>query len=118
MGVNPGNGANSVLVHSHPFPTRAALSRALWRPIGGPVKLRFGRQLAAEPLRIRSGLGMTHINRPFLRQTNLSKHRSVNPEVTLAPPEHWMLDAFLRFPGPGFVPPKRPVPIAPGLHKP
>src|SRR6266699_1144971 len=105
---------------ARPFftPGIAALSRALWRPIGGPVKLRFRRQFAAQPLRIRSGLGMTHINRPFLRQTNLSKHRSVNPEIALAPPEHGMLDAFLRFPGPGFVTPKRAVPIASGLHKP
>src|ERR1700682_5706001 len=29
MGVNPGNGANSVRVHSHPFPTRSCTPKAL-----------------------------------------------------------------------------------------
>src|SRR5712692_8285118 len=74
----------------------AALPPAVGRSVRGAMKLRFGRQFASQPLRIRGGLGVAHVHRPLLRQTNLAKHRMINPQVALAPPEHRMLDAFLR----------------------
>src|SRR5712664_2705140 len=99
-------------------PGIAALPPAVGRAIRGAMKLCFGRQFASQPLRIRGGLGVAHIYRPFLRQTNLAKHRVINPQVALAPPEHRMLDAFLGLPGPGFLTPKRAVLVGPRLHKP
>src|SRR5467141_2408518 len=91
---------------------------ALGGSIRGAMKLRFGRQFASQPLRICGGLGVAHVYRPLLRQTNLAKHRMINPQVALAPPEHRMLDAFLRLPGPGFFTPQGAVLVTPRLHKP
>src|ERR1700687_3023837 len=99
-------------------PRICALPRSVGRSICGAMKLRLGRQFASQPLRIRRGLCVAHVYRPFLRQTYLVKHRAINPEVALAPPEHRMLDAFLGLPGPGFVTPKRTVLVTPRLHKP
>src|SRR5260370_27186843 len=96
----------------------AAFPPAVGRAIRGAMKLCFGRQFASQPFRIRGGLGVAHVYRPFLRQTNLAKHRVINPQVALAPPEHRMLDAFLCLPGPGFLTPKSPVLVAPRVHKP
>src|SRR5260370_366018 len=92
--------------------------RAAGRAMRGAMNLCFGGQFVSQPLRIRGGLGVAHIYRPFLRQTNLAKHRVINPQVALAPPEHRMLDAFLGLPGPGFLTPKRAVLVAPRLYKP
>src|SRR5713226_7874183 len=99
-------------------PRIAPLPRPLRRSIRGAMKLRFGRQFAPQPFRIRGGLGVAHVSRPLQWQTNLAKHRPAHPEVALAPPEHRMLDAFLRLPGPGFVTPKRTALVAARLHKP
>src|SRR5712692_10852906 len=99
-------------------PGIAALPRALRRSVGGAMELRLGRQFAAQPFRIRRGLGVAHVSRPLQWQTNLAKHRVVHPEVALAPPEHRMLDAFLLLPGPGFLTPQRTVLVAPCLHEP
>src|SRR6266480_4958856 len=65
-------------------PGIAALPRAVQRSIRGAMKLRFGRQFASQPLRIRGSLGVTHVYRPLLRQTTLAKHRVINPEIALA----------------------------------
>src|SRR5467141_491586 len=99
-------------------PRISALPRAVGRSIRGAMKLRFGRQFASQPLRIRVGLGVAHVYRPLLRQTNFAKHRAINPQVALAPPEHRMLDAFLRLPRPGFLAPQRAVLVAASLHEP
>src|SRR5258708_27366822 len=71
-------------------PGIAALPPAVGRAIRGAMKLCFGRQFASQPLRIRGGLGVAHIYRPFLWQTYFAKHRVINPQVAFAPPEHWM----------------------------
>src|SRR5260370_29874345 len=99
-------------------PRIVALPRAFRRSICRAMKLRFGRQFASQPFRIRSGFGVAHVDRPLQRQTYLAKHRPVVPEVAFTPPEHRMLDAFLRLPGPGFVIPERPVLSAAGLPEP
>src|SRR5260370_5922744 len=99
-------------------PGIAALPPAVGRAIRGAMKLCFGRQFASQPLRIRRGLGVAHIYRPFLRPTNLAKHRVINPQVALAPPEHRMLAAFLGLPVPSFLTPKTALLGAPRLYKP
>src|SRR6266403_1360271 len=99
-------------------PRIAALKCAVRRSIGRAMKLRFRRQLAPQPFCIRCGFGVTYVHRPFQRQSNFAKHRSVHPEVAFAPPKHRMLDAFLCFPGPGFVAPEGTVLVASSLHKP
>src|SRR5260370_2721581 len=81
-------------------PGITALQRAIGRSIRGAMELRFGRQFAAEPFRIRAGLRVAHVSWPLGRQTNLAKHRSVDPQIAFAHPEHRMLDAFLHLPGP------------------
>src|SRR5216683_2607556 len=98
-------------------PRIAALHRAIRCSVGGPMKLRFCREFSPQPFRIGGSLGVTHVNRPFLRQTNLPEHRAVHPEVSVAPPECWMLDPFLLLPRPGFVTPQRTVLVATGLDK-
>src|SRR5690348_13569073 len=80
-------------------PGVAALRSALRRSVCGAMKLRFRRQFASKPFSVRCGFGVTHVHGPLQRQTNLAKHRSINPKVPFAPPENRMLDAFLRFPG-------------------
>src|SRR6202795_1300825 len=99
-------------------PRIAPFFPALGGSIRGAMKLRFGWQFASQPLRIRGGLGVAHVHRPLLRQTNLAKHRVINPQVALAPPEHRMLDGFLRLPGPGFLTPQGTVLVTTRLHKP
>src|SRR2546422_362877 len=98
-------------------PRIAALHRAIRCSVGGPMKLRFRREFSPQPFRIGGGFGVTHVNRPFLRQTNLAEHRAVHPEVSVAPPECWMLDPFLLLPRPGFVTPQRTVLVDAGLDK-
>src|SRR6266478_3529530 len=98
-------------------PRIAALPHAVRRSISSAMKLRLGRQSAPQPFRVRGGLGVAHVNRPFQRQTNLAEHRAISPEVAFAPPEHRMLDAFFRFPVPGFLAPQRAVLVASRLDK-
>src|SRR5712692_8285117 len=62
-------------------PGIAALPPAVGRSVRGAMKLRFGRQFASQPLRIRGGLGVAHVHRPFLWQTYFAKHRVINPQV-------------------------------------
>src|SRR5260370_5335278 len=99
-------------------PGITALQRAIGLSIRGARELRFGRQFRPEPFRIRSGLRVAHVSWPLGRQTNLAKHRSVDPQIAFAHPEHRMLDAFLHLPGPGFVTPEGTVFVAPRLHEP
>src|SRR5260370_75497 len=99
-------------------PRIAALPHALRRSIRRAMKLRFGRQFASQPFRIRSGFGVAHVDRPLQRQSYLAKHRPVVPEVAFAPPEHGMLNTFLCLPVPGLLTPKGSVLVAPRLHEP
>src|SRR5712692_6683394 len=98
-------------------PGIAALPCAVGRSVRSAMKLRFARQFAAQPFRIRGGLRVAYVSRPLQWQTNFAKHRMVHPEVALAPPEHRMLDAFLLLPAPGFFTPKGTVLVAARLDE-
>src|SRR5260370_24912231 len=98
-------------------PRIAALHRAIRCSVGGPMKLRFRRESSPQPFRIGGSLGVTHVNRPFLRQTNLPEHSAVHPDASVAPPQCWMLYPFLLLPRPGIVTPQRTVLVATGLDK-
>src|SRR5205823_15080656 len=91
---------------------------ALWRSVRGTMKLRFGWQFTAKPLRICGGLGMAHVYRPLQGQAYLAEHAAINPEIAFATPKHRMLNAFLGLPSPSLVTPKSRVLVAPRLHKP
>src|SRR4029077_7123214 len=98
-------------------PRIPALLLAVWRSIRGAMKLRLRRQFAPQPFRIRRGFRMANVNRPLLRQTDLSEHGAINPKVALARPEHRMLAPLFRFPGPRFVAPERTVLVTPRLYE-
>src|SRR5229473_838268 len=99
-------------------PGIAALLLAARRSIRGAMKLRLRRQFPPQPFCIGGGFRVAHIHRPLLRQTYLAKHRAINPQVALAPPEHRMLDAFLRLPGPRLFTPERSVLVTARLYEP
>src|SRR5216684_934698 len=99
-------------------PGIATFLLAVRRAIRGAMKLRLRRQFAPQPLRISGGFGVAHVHRPLLRQAYLAEHRAINPQVAFAPPEHRMLDAFLRLPGPRFFSPERTVLVTTRLHEP
>src|SRR5436190_1816020 len=64
---------------------------ALWRSVRGAMKLRFGWQFTAKPLRICGGLGMAHVYRPLQGQAYLAEHAAINPEIAFATPKHSVL---------------------------
>src|SRR6266403_1302121 len=95
-----------------------AFLAALGRSIRGAMKLRLCGERSPQPFRVRGGLGVTRVNRPFLRQADLAKHGPVQPEVAIASPENRMLDVFLLLPVPSFLTPKRTVLVTTRLDKP
>ena len=81
------------------------------------MKLRFGRELASEPVSVGGGFCVSHVHRPFLREADLTEHRAKHPEIAFIPPEHWMLNILFGFPGPALRGPKRAVVVPAPLHK-
>ena len=49
---------------------------ALGRSVSGAMVLRFGGELAAEPIRVGRGFCMTYVDGPFLGEADFAKHRA------------------------------------------
>src|SRR5262249_17861191 len=88
-------------------PRILTLESAVRCAIGSAMELLFVGQLAAEPICVSRGFGVTHVNRPIERQTQLFKHTACHPDISIAMPERGMLDCLRFFPSPTFAGPKR-----------
>ena len=99
------------------IPPRIGTLHSLWRPISGPMPLRFSGQRLPCPPRIRAGFRVTYINRPVKRQRNILKHRSVLPFAFNAIPKDWMRNIAFGLPLPICIAPKRRIFVAAGIYE-
>src|SRR5919109_1095646 len=98
-------------------PGVSPLLLALGRAISRAMELRFGRELAPEPICVCRSFCVTHVDRPFLGQANLTEHGAKQPEIALRPPEYWMLNILFGPPGPALRSPEPAVLVTPCLHE-